>query len=42
MVRATIGITDQYGSEHRVKIGLKPFPEPAQAPAPAAAQQNSA
>jgi hypothetical protein len=38
VVRMTIAITDQYGSEHRVKIGLKQFPEPAQAPAPAAAQ----
>jgi hypothetical protein len=27
-VRATIGVMDQYGSEHRVKVTLKPFPQP--------------
>lgn len=42
-LRADLGIVDQYGTEHRVRVPLKPFPLPTEiANHPAAGVRKSA
>jgi hypothetical protein len=41
-VRANLGIVDQYGTEHRVRVPLKPFPQPSEFASYPAATERSA